>query len=123
MLSDTMVCPTIPVTDMARAKKFYGETLGLKPGPEDPGGVVFQAGAGTAVYLYQRGPSQADHTLASFKVDDAEAEVKALAAKGVTFEDYDLPNLKTVNHIATMGNMKGAWFKDPDGNILSLSEM
>ena len=61
--------------------------------------------------------------MVSFKVDDIETEARELKARGVKFEDIDLPNLKTVNGIATMGNIKGAWFKDPEGNILAITQM
>lgn len=123
MLSTAPVAATIPVVDIERAKKFYGQTLGLKMGQSEADGTMFEAGQGTMVYIYQRGPSKADHTLASFKVDNLEEEMSQLRSKGVTFEEYDLPNLKTVNGVATMGSMKAAWFKDSEGNILSIGQM
>jgi predicted enzyme related to lactoylglutathione lyase len=75
------------------------------------------------LYLYQRAATKADHTVAAFNVDDVEAVVKELKSKGVVFEEYDMPGLRTVNSIATVGSMKGAWFKDTEGNILGLSQM
>jgi predicted enzyme related to lactoylglutathione lyase len=126
MLTNAMVAPNLPAVDLKRARKFYEEKLGLKVVMEDPSpGIMLQCGQGTMMYVYQRAATKADHTVASFKVDNIEAEVKELKSKGVKFEDYDLPKMgiKTVNSIATMGNMKGAWFKDTEGNILSLVQM
>ena len=82
-----------------------------------------QCGKGTMLYLYQRAATKADHTVAAFNVDNIESEVKELKAKGIVFEEYDMPGLKTVNSIATLGSMKSAWFKDTEGNILGLSQM
>ncbi len=126
MLSNAMVAPTLPAVDLKRARKFYEEKLGLKIVMEDPSpGIMLQCGQGTMMYVYQRAPTKADHTVASFKVDNIETEVKELKAKGLKFEEYDMPKMgiKTVNGIATMGNMKSAWFKDSEGNILSLTQM
>lgn len=125
MLNSFQVSPTIPVTDLERAKDFYQKTLGLqldeKKGPD---GLLFHAGQGSSLYIYQRGPSKADHTLASFLVDNLEEVMDTLIQKGVTFEHYNLPNLVTDEKgIATMGDTKGAWFKDPDGNILAITQM
>ncbi len=126
MLTNSMVAASMPAVDIKRARKFYEEKLGLKMVKEDPGpGMMFQAGGGTMLYLYQRAATKADHTAATFKVDNLEAEVKELKSKGVKFEEYNIPamGLKTVNGIAKMGDMKAAWFKDTEGNILGLTEM
>jgi catechol 2,3-dioxygenase-like lactoylglutathione lyase family enzyme len=123
MLNQFPVMACIPVTDMERAKKFYGETLGLTAGMADGmGGQVFTAGGGTGLYLYKRGPSTADHTLAGWRVDDIEAEVADLVAKGIAMEEYHTDQIDTENGIATWDEEKAAWFKDPDGNILSLGQ-
>jgi len=119
-----MVAPTLPAADIKRARKFYEEKLGLKVLMEDPSpGIMLQCGQGTMLYVYQRAATKADHTVAAFKVDNIEAEVKELKSKGIKFEEYDMPGIKTVNGIATMGNMKGAWFKDTEGNILNIAKM
>lgn len=126
MLTNSMVAPSLPAVDITRAKKFYEEKLGLKVVMEDPSpGIMFQAGGGTMIYVYQRAATKADHTVASFKVENVESEVKELKSKGVKFEEYDLPKMgiKTIHGIATMGNMKSAWFKDSEGNILALLQM
>ena len=121
MLSGATCTATLPVVDMDRAKKFYGETLGLTQDNESPAGVHFKCSNGTALFLYPRGATKADHTAAGFEVQDVEAEVRALKAKGVVFEEYDTPEIKTVDGIATWGVQKGAWFKDTEGNILGLA--
>ncbi len=121
MLANATVYPTLPVVDLERARKFYEETLGLKVERIDPPpaqGVRYQP----ALYIYQRGATKADHTVASFEVADAEAEIRALQAKGVVFNDIDIPEMgiKTVNGIATMGELKGGWFNDTEGNTLGI---
>lgn len=126
MLTNAMVAPNLPAVDIKRARKFYTEKLGLQVVKEDPSpGIMLKAGEGTMLYVYQRAATKADHTAASFKVDNVEAEVKELKAKGIKFEEYDLPRMgiKTVNGIATMGDMKSAWFKDTEGNILAVVQM
>ncbi len=123
MLANASIHPTLPVVDLERARKFYEEKLGLKVVGTDPSPAVrFQVGNGE-LYLYQRAASKADHTLASFRVKDAEAEIRELKAKGVVFEEYDMPGLKTVNSIVSAGNMKGGWFKDTEGNILGVIQL
>ena len=123
MLVQGKVHPTLSVTDLERAKKFYGETLGLKANGElAEGHVVYEAGAGSFLVVFERSePPKAENTVASFAVDDVEGTVRWLKDRGVVFEEYDFPGLKTVNSIATIGDIKGGWFKDPDGNILAIS--
>jgi len=124
MLTTACVFPTVTVVDLNRARKFYEEKLGLKVIQTDPSpGAVLQAGEGARLYIYQRTATKADHTVAAFTVRDVEATVKELKAKGVVFEEYDMPGLKTVNGIFTMGEIKGAWFKDTEGNILAVTNM
>jgi catechol 2,3-dioxygenase-like lactoylglutathione lyase family enzyme len=126
MLKNSPVTPTIPVTDIKKAKDFYQNKLGLKLDDKQmPDGLLFEAGEETLLYIYERGKSTADHTLASFKVDNIEQEIKELTEKGILFEQYDLPNglVTDENGIATMGNVKSAWFKDPDDNILALVQI
>jgi len=120
MLGSNNVCACLAVKDMDAAAKFYGETLGLEKGMEMPGGTFFKSGnSGVFVYPSQyAGTNKA--TAASWMVDDVEAEAKALKDKGVSFEQYDdLPG-KREGDVHIIGDMKSAWFKDPDGNILNL---
>lgn len=125
MLVRDPVMPTIPVNDLDRAKNFYRDKLGLKPAamPVPGEGAVFDCGDGNHVYLYRTAAPRGGHTLASFLVDNIEEEMRELRQRGVSFEEYDLPELKTVNGIAQMGDSKSAWFKDTEGNILALSEI
>ena len=121
MIADAPVMTTMPAVDLDRASAFYGDTLGLKRLEPPPGGVAFQCGDGSRLFLYERPATKADHTVLSFEVEDMESTVEALRGKGITFEEYDRPDIKTVNGIATWGEMKVAWFKDTEGNILGLS--
>ena len=129
MVANSKIVATLPVVDKNRAKRFYHETLGLKINMEDPQGVMLESRDGSGVYLYQRGPTKADHTVLSFGVDDIDSEVRELRRKGIKFEQYDIPemNLKTIDGIATFPGeeyeTKSAWFKDTEGNILSLTQM
>jgi catechol 2,3-dioxygenase-like lactoylglutathione lyase family enzyme len=126
MLNKFKVTPTLPAVDLKRAREFYVGKLGLKVVKEDPSpAITLEAGKGTMLYIYQRGATKADHTVAEFTVDDVESEVKELKTKGVKFEEYDMPSMgiKTVNGVATMDGVKAAWFKDTEGNILGISSM
>ena len=121
MLGDANVTATIAVKDIEQAKKFYGDTLGLKLDKESPGGVSYTSGA-TKLFVYPSqyaGTNQA--TSASWTVQDVESVVQSLKGKGVPFEQYDnLPGVTRNGDIHVMGQLKAAWFKDPDGNILAL---
>lgn len=124
MLINAPVHATLIVENIERAKKFYVEKLGLKITRTDPSpGAVLQAGENTTLYIYEGPATKATNTVASFTVKDVVATVKELKANGVAFEDYDTPDLKTVDGIAEMGGMKGAWFKDTEGNILAITDM
>jgi catechol 2,3-dioxygenase-like lactoylglutathione lyase family enzyme len=110
-------------TDLARSQDFYENTVGLSLSPETiTNHLLFECGDGTTLLVYGRpAPSRADHTQVRFWSEDLEGDVKALAARGVVFEEYDFPTLKTVGGIArTPGIGASAWFKDPDGNTLAL---
>ena len=123
MLGNSPAAATIAVSDLDRARKFYEETLGLQAKMEDPGGIMYGSGESMVlVYPSQfAGTSQA--TVATWLVADLDAVVDDLTAKGVTFEQYDMEGLKTDERgIAALGELRGAWFKDPDGNILNVGE-
>jgi len=122
MLKSTMIVATIPVTDLDRAKQFYGDTLGLPILWENPASARLDCGGGSQLSIFRRGPSVADHTLAHFEVADIESAVRDLKAAGVTFLDYTEGPLQTAGHIAQLGPARGAWFRDPDGNTLGLRQ-
>lgn len=115
--------PTITVSNMELAKQFYKDKLGLTIAEEIAGGVLFEAG-GHKLFIYQKDkPEVVEHTLAGFLVEDLEKEVDELTQKGVVFEHYDFPGLKTDEKgIATTAPVKAAWFKDPDGNVLGITQ-
>jgi catechol 2,3-dioxygenase-like lactoylglutathione lyase family enzyme len=125
MLSQAQaVIATLPAHDLARARSFYEKTLGLTPDnmmPTDENGVLYTVN-GHSFLVYRTEAPRGGTTLAGFLVADLEAEMKELRSRGVVFEEYDLPGLKTVNGIAEQPNMRGAWFKDSEGNILALNE-
>ncbi len=124
MLSNSSVYATIGVKNSKTAKAFYEGTLGLtksKGGKEDPDGTFYDCG-NTKIFVYESkfgGTNQA--TSATWVVDDIDAEVSDLKSKGVKFEHYSFPGVDLKGDIHVMGDLKAAWFKDPDGNILNLS--
>jgi len=125
MLSESTVYGVSPATDIERARKFYEGTLGLKPAdiPTDPGYVLYSTKQGTFLVYATQAPGGAATAL-GFVVDDLVTEMADMKKRGVVFEEYDLPGLKTVNGVVDMGKMgKGAWFKDSEGNIIGLSQM
>lgn len=123
MLANALAQATVPAEDLDRAVKFYTEVLGLKrlPAQEEPV-AVFQAGEGSTILMYERpGRTKAEHTAITFTVDDLDAVVDGLIAKGVTFEQYDFDPIKTDERgIADQGTHRVAWLKDPEGNILGI---
>jgi catechol 2,3-dioxygenase-like lactoylglutathione lyase family enzyme len=123
MLKNAPIIPYIPVADVARARKFYEEKIGLIPREEYAGGVIYECGKGSWVFMYpSAGAGTSKASTAFWTVNDVAAEVAELKAKGVVFEEYDMPGIKTVNSIAAAGGAKTAWFKDTEGNILAISQ-
>ncbi len=123
MLSDASVTTMLPVKDMARARDFYENRLGLKAGNLKPDGKFAYTVGGTTLALFPKPEgTKADHTAVSFRVDDIAASIAKLKGAGVVFEDYDFPGLKTENHVCVLGAEKAAWFKDTEGNYLCLHE-
>jgi len=121
MLQKSPMYAYIPAKDVARARQFYEQKLGFKPKQETAGGVVYECGEGTACFLYptpNAGTSKASQ--AFWQVADIEREVAELKARGVKFEEYDAPGMKTKNSIATAGGAKSAWFRDSEGNIMAV---
>ena len=121
MLKNSPIVPYIPATDVARARKFYEEKVGLVPREEVAGGVVYECGDRSWIFLYPSGGAGTSKASQAFwQVKDVEAEVAELKSRGVVFEEYDMPGLKTVNGIMTAGGSKAAWFKDTEGNIMAV---
>jgi len=123
MLGDTPFGANIPVRSVEDARGFYEGVLGATPVRVQETEIIYRAG-NTLFGTYQtESAGKAEHTLGTFSgVQDIEATVSELRSSGVTFLDYDLPGLKTVDGIAQFGQEKVAWFKDPDGNILSIDD-
>jgi catechol 2,3-dioxygenase-like lactoylglutathione lyase family enzyme len=122
MITATMVVATLPVTDLERAKQFYGDTLGLTFLWETPVAVRYRCGSVSELSVFKRPPTTTEHTLAHFEVEDITAVVEALVAKGVEFLDYTDGPLTTTGHIAQLGPARCAWFRDPDGNTLGIRQ-
>ena len=122
-LSASSVTCMLPVKDLERARRFYEDALGLEPlGAKPDGKFIYRCG-GTELALFPKPEgTKAEHTAVSFRVDDISESVAALERRGVRFADYDLPGLKTVDHVCVLGSEKAAWFEDPEGNILCLHE-
>jgi catechol 2,3-dioxygenase-like lactoylglutathione lyase family enzyme len=123
MLHARRISAVLCSTDLERSQAFYEGRAGLKLSPETiKNHLLFECGEGTTLLVYGRpAPNQANHTQVRLWTDDVEADVRDLESRGVTFEDFDFPTLKTVNHVATTAGIgKSAWFKDPDGNTIAL---
>src|SRR3989454_4846332 len=119
MFKPLRTAAALPAQDMERAKAFYRDKLGLTPTQEDPGGVMYWLAEGTGFGVFpSSGKPSGTHTQMGIEVEDVEGAVKDLQAKGVKFEEYDTPGLKTVNGIADLGGNKVAWFKDSEGNLI-----
>lgn len=121
MLQKSPMYAYIPAKDVARARQFYEGKLGFVPKDELDDGVTYEFAGGTACFLYptpNAGTSQASQ--AFWQVDDVEREVAELKARGVQFENYDMPGEKSPSGVITAGGAKAAWFKDSEGNILAI---
>ena len=123
MLSDKATYTTLPVTDLAAARRFYEATLEIHPDLVTDGGVMYGSG-GTQFFVYPSRTRAAGHTQMSWRVQDIKAEVAGLKAKGLRFEHYDIPGVEVEGDIAHSGpEVWTAWFKDPDGNLLGLTQI
>jgi predicted enzyme related to lactoylglutathione lyase len=128
MLANAAIVAIVPVSDVERAVEFYGSVLGLdlqarrEDLPENRE-AEFRAGDGGLLAYESKGAGQSRHTVAGFRVPDLDSVVSALRGRGVTFEEYDLPDLKTENGIAQVGDVRAAWCRDPDGNILAIESV
>lgn len=114
----------LPAESIDRARAFYRDVLGL-PLQDYPEARQFiaQAGSGTRVLVYERPRTTAEQTTLGFQVPQLDKTMAELRERGVRFEEYDQPGLKTVNGVAQMGNTYAAWFRDSEGNIISLAQM
>ena len=121
MLGEKNAIATIAVKDINVAARFYEGTLGLKPIPAVPGVLSYKSGTSTVLVYESQYARTNQATAATWAVgDDMEEVVRSLKAKGVAFERYDLPGTTQMDDVLVSGNIKAAWFKDPDGNILQI---
>ncbi|WP_284976054.1 VOC family protein [Arthrobacter sp. efr-133-TYG-104] len=125
MLKDLQVGAVLPAQDLGRARAYYSEKLGLEPeNPDAEDNLMYKCGDGTGFFIYQTSNAgTAKNTQMGWMVSDVDAAVAELREKGVVFEDYDFPGLKTENSVARMPDgSAAAWFLDSEGNILSLNQ-
>ena len=124
MLTDSDIMAVLPAKDINRAKDFYRDKLGLEPSePVNDDNLVYRGGHGTGFLLYRtENAGTAKNTQMGWLTDNIEREMEELRGRGVVFEEYDMPGLKTENGIATDEWGKGAWFLDSEGNILNISQ-
>jgi catechol 2,3-dioxygenase-like lactoylglutathione lyase family enzyme len=130
LLQNGRVATRLPAQDLERARAFYAEKLGLEPVEERHGGLRYVCAAGEFALFASAGTASGDHTQMGWEVEDIEATVRDLRTRGVVFEEYDLPGLRTVDGIAEVeGNYpskgsheRGAWFRDSEGNLLGIGE-
>ncbi len=124
------VATRLPCADLARARAFYRDKLGLEPTEERPGGLLYRCGDTHFALFQSAGRASGTHTQMGWKVDDLDATIAYLRARGVTFLEYDLPGLKTRDGVATVeGNYpsvgtgeRGVWFQDSEGNLLGIGQ-
>jgi catechol 2,3-dioxygenase-like lactoylglutathione lyase family enzyme len=131
MLENSNVSARLPAQNLKRARSFYADKLGLTPVEERPGGLRYRCGNGWFTVFQSSGSASGNHTQLAWEVEDLETTVAQLRDRGVVFEEYNLPGLKTVNGIAEVkGNYpssggigeKAAWFKDSEGNMLGIGQ-
>ena len=122
MFNQARAAAALPAQDLQRAKAFYRDKLGLTPIDENPGGMLYQLSKGTGFLVFlSSGKPSGTHTQMAIEVQDLNEALKELRAEGVKLEEYDTPNLKTVDGIATLPDgQKVAWFKDSEGNVLGI---
>ena len=123
ILKRALVESTIPAQDLERARTFYAEKLGLTPTSEERIGLRYRLADGTRFRLFRSGgKASGAHTQMALMVEDISAIVQDLRSRGVNFEEYDSPGLKTTDGIADVGYARAAWFKDSEGNLIGISQ-
>jgi predicted enzyme related to lactoylglutathione lyase len=131
VLRDGVVETRLPAQDLQRARAFYAEKLGLEPSEERPGGLLYRCAHGVFGLFESAGAPSGTHTQMGWEVEDIDATVAELRRRGVVFEEYDAPGLRTIDGIAEIdGNYpskggvgeRAAWFRDSEGNMLGLGQ-
>ena len=130
-LARSHVATRLPATDLERAHSFYADKLGLEPSEERPGGLLYRCGSGEFALFASGGAASATFTQMAFEVDDIETAVADMRARGVVFEEYDVPGLETADGIAEIDGTypskggkgeRAAWFRDSEGNLLGIGQ-
>jgi catechol 2,3-dioxygenase-like lactoylglutathione lyase family enzyme len=123
LLSDCRVSAALPVSDLALARSFYVDTLGLTPVVEGEDVLAFRCADGTdfGVFVSQDRPS-GTHTQVTFFCQSIDAEVADLRARGVQLEEFDMPGATVKDGVYDMNGQRGAWLRDPEGNLLAVAE-
>ncbi len=124
MFKDSNIMAVLPAKDINRAKDFYRDKLGIEPSESmEEGSLMYSCGQGTRFLVYQTdNAGTAKNTQMGWETDNLEAEMEELRGRGVVFEEYDFPGLKTENGVATASWGKAAWFLDSEGNILNIAQ-
>jgi catechol 2,3-dioxygenase-like lactoylglutathione lyase family enzyme len=124
MLSNSRVTASLPFDGLKAAREFYSKKLGLKllSGSVNDGYLEFAAGKGTTIQVFESDSKKSNDTAVTFEVANLARAMAALRKKRVVFEEYNLPGIRTVRGVASMGDHRAAWFKDPGGNILCLHQ-
>jgi catechol 2,3-dioxygenase-like lactoylglutathione lyase family enzyme len=132
MIEFANVAARLPAQDLDRARRFYSEKLGLEPSDERPGGILYRCGSGEFALFQSAGAAAGTHTQAGFEVDDIDEAVATMKARGVVFEEVDVPGMKTVDGIAEISGQypsknatgeRAAWFRDSEGNLLGMAQL
>ena len=124
MLSDARYAAALPCSDLARAKAFYADKLGLVPADERPDRAFYQGPGGTGFLLFaSKGKASGSHDQMRFSVADIEGEVRDLKQRGVRFEEYDFPGFDKATSIAWVVDHSAAWFKDSEGNLVAIVQL
>lgn len=124
MLKDSAIMAVLPAKDINRARDFYRDKLGIEPGGSmEEDSLMYTCGKGTSFLVYHTdNAGSAKNTQMGWEVDNLDREMEELRGRGVTFEDYDFPGLKTENGVASSDWGKAAWFLDSEGNILNITQ-
>jgi catechol 2,3-dioxygenase-like lactoylglutathione lyase family enzyme len=124
MLSNATVHTSLPAVDLARARTFYEEKLGLSPALDTPWALIYELEGGTQFSVFPTSnQARGGHTQMGFTVVDARSEVDHLRRRGVVFEEYNAPELETIDGVAEMDGHTSAWFRDSEGNIIELIQV
>ena len=123
MLANSNISAVLAVKDIEVAKAFYEGKLGLEPSGTDPQGIYYKSGNSQVLVYESQFAGTNKATAAGWQVDDIEATLSELSAKGVKFEHYDFPGSTRERDVHVMGSIKAAWFVDPVGNILAIEQM